>query len=303
MATDFHVEGKIALEQTKLEIDKARRVYLIGFVSLIGAIIVLTVIGTILNQTVPTLNFIIVAAFVAVLAYFVIHPVGLLTVFGLGTLEGLPKDWSINNIFTEGAPPFPNLSLENMAISGFALVKKYVHYASHIAYFAIVFFTVLGTWKLADAWVVLPILVVLAGMGLWAALSKAKPRWYFGITALVLMAALATFLYRGVGGATVVSDLRYSKAFDIEVENLNDTSFCGVRPGTRKFHAPQAVIVFIGDEKHVITSSLRVNKTPPEKSFVVDEKGCVVVSFAVNQKFKEDKANSFSNQIIALTFE
>lgn len=180
---------------------KLLKFYQVAFGLTIAGAIVLMIIGVNLNQNgYAVVNFSIATAFIVVWIFFTYQPAVLLTVFGVGGLDGLPKDWSINQLLSDEGNRLPDLKLSNVASKGFDLVRSFTRYTAHVAYFAIVIFTVLGTWYIKDTVAILPILVLLVGIGYWAVLSKAVAKWYYLITRGILIVSLAMFLFQGFIG-------------------------------------------------------------------------------------------------------
>lgn len=258
--TDRNFGAEIGTESERLKqwFTRAVGAYKIIFGLMIITALILVIIGVILNRTAAVLNFSLAALFVVIWGFITFHPAGLLAMFGLGSLNGLPKDWSVNRLIREGV--LPDLSLSNMAKEGFALIGKWAHYSSHVAYFCIVVFTVLGTWYVRNPVAVLPVLVLLAGIGYWAVLSKAAAKWYYRITLGLLITSLGVFLYRGFfaeeGGGSwqainapkalhnLSSDLpstgkNFKKSYWMEIkEDLAAVRFCKLDAGTWTFSMP-----------------------------------------------------------------
>lgn len=263
--TERNFSAEIGTESERLKqwFTKAVTAFKITFGLMVFVALILVIIGVILNRTVAVLNFSLAALFVVIWGFLTFHPAGLLAVFGLGSLNGLPKDWSVNRLIREGA--LPDLSLSNMAKEGFALIGKWAHYSAHVAYFCIVVFTVLGTWYVRNPVAVLPVLVLLAGIGYWAVLSKVAAKWYYRITFGLLILSLGIFLYRGFIADEGGSNWRainlpqaassalpktswsleptYKKTLDLNFSNLEETTLCGIKPGMRKYSFPQEVLL------------------------------------------------------------
>lgn len=196
---NWGAQGDIAQDALATKLLEVIKLYKKAFGWLVIGTILLVALGVKLNQSgFAVANFVLALGFLLVLGFYIFHPAGLLTVFGIGGLSGLPKDWSFNQLLREGK--LPNLSLSEVANQGLELVRKLVHYSAHVAYFAIVVFTVLGTWYIQDAVAVLPVFVMLAGIGLWAALSKVVAKWYYRITLGIIMVSLLIFLYQAFFG-------------------------------------------------------------------------------------------------------
>lgn len=281
MADDrnWGAEAGIATDALKTWYYQAIKAYKMSLILLVIGTLILIVLGVKLNQTGNAVaNFTIAAAFLVIWAFFTFHPAGLLTVFGIGGLNGLPKDWSLNQLLREGK--LPDLSLSTIATQGLELIKKYVHYSAHVAYFAIVVFAVLGTAPIKNAGAVLPVFVLLAGIGLWAALSKAVAKWYYRITVGILIICLIVFLYQAfIGGGNKQSSqsaasvpslpdvssvtnwfngLGYKKTFTLVASDLKCQELKGVKPGKRKFSFPREVAF----EQAVLSGRIKSEDNP-----------------------------------------
>lgn len=174
----------------------ARRFYLRAFITLvIAAIITLAVMVGANFVGVKGLAFWLVIPFLIVWALCQFYPAVLLTLFGVGSLDGLPKDWSLNRLLKERE--LPDLSLSAMATSGLGLIRKIVLWGAQVALFVIVLGVVLGTWELENPKVVVPVLVILTGIGLWTAVYPTTSQWYRRIVISILLVAVALQLWDG----------------------------------------------------------------------------------------------------------
>lgn len=321
MDRNFRAEGGITLEQLKIWLEKAIQIYKIAFALLVIGAIVLVILGVKFNRwDMAGANFILALVFLIVWAFFEFHPAGLLVTFGLGGLNGLPKNWSLNQFIREGT--LPDLQLSEVIRQGFELIKKLSYYSMHIAFFMTVMFMVLGTFELKTAKAVLPVFIALAGIGLWSILAKVHPKWYFRVTGILLFVSLAIFLYKGfvsgddetVGApapkevarsfGNMWSSWNYRKTFDLEITSFQDHKLCGIRSGTRTFSIPSDIrsriyVTTAKGENTDITSTIRLNGTVPGETFEVENK-CVTVSFAFNQAAKQER---ISPRVIHFTVE
>lgn len=341
MATARNVNAQVDIAQEYLGTKWHQLVslYKMSFVLILLAAIIMVVLGVKLNQGgLAVANFSFAAVYLVIWAFFTFYPAGLptLAVFGIGGLQGLPKDWSFNQLLREGK--LPDLKLADVVAEGLKLVKQYVRYSAHVAYFMIVVFTVLGTWYIRNAVAVLPIFILFAGIGFWAVLSNAVAKWYYRITFGIILVSLLMFLYQGfIGGgggngskesrgsekspwaATVVptttprglvSNWNYQKTLTFEAENLRDQKLCGVKSGERTFRPAGPLKVLLrgtsADGKAVfdnseVTSFILVNGTVAGETLEVDNDGCVTVSFAHPRIIRE--TNRFAPQTMSLVFK
>lgn len=193
---DWGAIAGTAVAQLRIWLERVVRVYRMGFVlTMIGAFVLVT-LGVMLNKTgFKEGNFVLAAMFLLLWAFFTFYPTGVAAVFGIGGLNGLPKDWSLNAFFREGR--LPDLQLSEVIVQGFALVKKFASWSAHLAFFVTIVFVVLGTWKIENTTVVLPVFVILSGVGLWAALFGNGIKWYRRITIGILLVSLVGLLYGG----------------------------------------------------------------------------------------------------------
>lgn len=328
---NFGAEIGIATEEAKEWFTKAIHAYKVAFGLTVLLAVILVMIGTVLNRTAAVFNFSLAAVFVAIWGYLTFHPAGLLAVFGIGGLNGLPKDWSVNRLIREGT--LPDLSLSAVAQEGFSLVRKWAQLSSHVAYFAIVVLTVLGTWYVKNVAAVLPVLVLLAGIGFWAVLSKAAAKWYYRITFGILAVSLGTFLYvgfwadesgnestswRAVQIPGVVATIKgwiglntYEKTVDVSIADLTDKKVCGLPADAKLVFRPvNPVVVYYGrpNDRFMpidITSAMRVrgvgspNDTTPGEAFTTDPQGCVVVTLDIRQSFRKEAVLDRVDEVMA----
>lgn len=184
----------IAGDEGAVWIEKARRFYIWTFIGLVVSIVIALAVAVGCNFAgVKGAAFIIVVPFLVAWVFLQFYPAFILTLLGVGALDGLPKDWSLNRLIKEQT--LPDLSLSAMARSGFEFIGKVVRYGAQAALFAIVTSVVLGSWDLANPKTVLPILVILAGFGILAVLYPPGKPWYRWIVTGILLAALAQQLW------------------------------------------------------------------------------------------------------------
>lgn len=302
---NWAAQAGITYDQFMIWVEAVTIAYKKIFACLLIGTVLGVILGVIANRAgMPLWNFIFAAVFLVVWLFLEFHPKGLLVVFGVGGLNGLPKDWGINQLIRDGK--LPDLRLSEVVKQGFELIKKLSYYSAHVAFFVTVMFVVLGTFELKTASAVLPVFVLLAAIGLWSILAKVPAKWYFRITGLILLVSIVIFLYKGfVDGGDEVSasastsepapkkgnsfkkayaDLTYKRTFDLEISSFQDVEMCGVRPGTRKFSVPNndrgRIYVQVEGMRSDITSAIRLNGTLPGEEFEVEKNGCVTVSFA-----------------------
>lgn len=175
---------------------RAVRVYLAAFVVLVLAALFLVMLGVGFNKSgAPAANYVLAAVFLVAWAFVTFYPGTLLAAFGLGVPKGLPKDWSLNQLIREAK--LPDLQMSAVVSEGLNTLRTMVKLSSHLALFVTVVFVVLGTWRIENAGVVLPVFVILVGIGFWSALFKRGAVWYARVTITVLLVALAMMLYGG----------------------------------------------------------------------------------------------------------
>lgn len=348
-------KGRVGLEHINQIYIHAFKWLLIGTAIAIGFGIVLNNIGW------KEGNFFLALIFLIASTFCFFYPGFLIWIFGIGSVDGLPKDWSLNKLLKEQT--LPDLQVSNLVNQGVDAIKKTVRWAAHITLFTQMFFVVLGTWELENSRVVIPILVVLAGIGLCTYLFSSTAKWYKRAAWGIMLTSLSVFVYNGyvymhpqdtvlkevssvlqknedhkkqielsrllekvsdgvsltpeeesflkqmreeannrsVTGIT--EDFFYSKTFDVEITHLKGTQLCGILPGNRIFHfvedSPQYVL--IGGNNYEITNPVRVNKSHKGESFLVEEDGCVNISFDGLNEY--GKAQSIQPQVIQIVFE
>lgn len=188
--------GTAAMIGIETGLERARRTYIRGFTWLVIASVLMITLGVALNKHGYLLaNFYLAAGFLVAWAFFTFYPASIISIFGIGGLKGLPTDWSVNRLLREGA--LPDLELSNIAKEGFSLIRKYVIWSSHLALFVVVVFVTLGTWRLERGSIVLPVFIVLAGSGFWAALFTKGSVWYKRVVIAILLVSLAGLVYTG----------------------------------------------------------------------------------------------------------
>ena len=220
-----------------------------------------------------------------------------------------------------------------MATEGLALVRKWAQLSAHVAYFAIVVLTVLGTWYVKNVAAILPVLVLLAGIGFWAVLSKAAAKWYYRITFALLAVSLGTFLcvgfwadengnestsWRAVQIPGVVTTIKgwiglntYEKTVDVSIADLTDKKVCGLPADAKLVFRPvNPVVVQYGRPNEGfmpidITSAMRVrgvgspNDTTPGEAFMTDSQGCVTVTLDIRESFRKEAVLDRVDQVMA----
>lgn len=196
MERNFDAVFGIAATKVQGWFEKAIRMYIWGFIGLVIITVALIALGVRLNEAdLKGGNFYIAAVFLVTWAFFTFYPACLATVFGLGGLSGLPEGWSLNQLIRQGV--LPDLQVSEVVKQGATLIKRYAAWSAHLALFMVVVFVTLGTWDIENAGVVLPIFVVLAGIGLWTLLFTSKTKWYKRIVIGILLVSLAGLVYTG----------------------------------------------------------------------------------------------------------
>lgn len=161
---------------------------IVGVVSAITAGVLANVAGF------PKLNFLLAAITLLAGTFFLTKPAIALSVFGLGALtNGLP-DIKLGEILRNGVGSLPNFELKKILGAGWDVVKATSHKVAHVFFLTTVFFVVLGTFPISDPVLVLPAIVILTGVGLWAALFTEGHLWYKRITfGLLVVSGIAVF--------------------------------------------------------------------------------------------------------------
>ena len=182
-------KGRVGLEH-------ANRIYIHAFKWLLAGTAIAVVLGIILNNIGwKEGNFVLALIFLIASTFYSFYPGALIWVFGIGSINGLPKDWSLNKLIKEQT--LPDLNLSEMISKGLAEIKKSVQIAAHITLFTQMFFVVLGTWELQNSRVVIPIMVVLASIGLCSYLFSSTAIWYKRAAWGIMLTSLSVLLYNG----------------------------------------------------------------------------------------------------------
>lgn len=135
----------------------------------------------------------------------------------------------------------------------------------------------------------LAIAIIVIALGLFGAFTGQRP---------ANGAHPMTPMHNGVEG--VVSNFFYSKTLELEVTSLQPQKLCGVQTGNRKFAIPHKSYVIINGDNYDVTSFVRVNRMLPDESFVVmDDEGCVDVSFAFTSSML---GQAITPQVIQIAF-
>lgn len=176
--------------------ERIRKTYYLGFVWLVIVSVFMVTLGVTLNMWgYPIANFYLAAGFLIAWAFLTFHPKVVLSVFGIGGLEGLPKGWSINQFLRGGT--LPDLALSKVAKEGLEFGQKCLRWSAHLALFMTVVFVTLGALgKIEQGSLVVPAFVILAGLGFWASLFTKGSVWYKRVTLAILLVALVVVLYR-----------------------------------------------------------------------------------------------------------
>lgn len=183
------VKGQIGLEHVKQVYIHAFKWLLIGTALAVALGIGLNNIGW------KEGNFILALIFLIASTFCFFYPGFLIWVFGLGSINGLPKDWSLNRLLKEQV--LPDLQFSHLVKEGVDAIKQTVQWAAHITLFTQMFFVVLGTWELENSRVILPILVVLASIGLCTYLFSGGAVWYKRAAWGIMLTSLGIFVYNG----------------------------------------------------------------------------------------------------------
>lgn len=164
--------------------------------TIVGAIFVVTA-GVLANIAgFPGFNYVLAGVELVIGIYFLTKPAAVLSVFGLGSFtSGLP-DIKVGEILRNGVSAIPNFELKKFLGAGWAIVEATTRKVAHVFFFLVVLHTTLGTFPIADPAMVLPVLVILTGIGLWAALFTEKAVWYKRVTIGILLVALSGVLWK-----------------------------------------------------------------------------------------------------------
>lgn len=160
----------------------------------------------------PKLNFVLAAASLVIGIFFLTKPLFVLSVFGLGSLaNGLP-DTKLGEILRNGVESLPNFELEKMLGAGWDAIKATVHQVAHVFFFLTVLFVVLGTFPISNPTLVLPAIVILAGIGIWAALFTKDHVWYGRITVGILVLSGVVVFFKMYDHASRVERIEEARA-------------------------------------------------------------------------------------------
>jgi hypothetical protein len=176
--------------------ERLTQVYIWGFIGMVIGTLIAISLGVFFNQAgIKGGNFVIAAIFLVAWAFFTFYPAFLAIAFGLGSLDGLPKDWSLKRLLKES--DIPDLQLSEVITKGLEFVKKVVRWSSHLALFVTTVFVILGSWDIVNPRVILPVFVVLAGIGLLSSVFPTKTIWYRRTVTAILFVSLTGLLYTG----------------------------------------------------------------------------------------------------------
>lgn len=182
-------KGRVGLEHVNQIYIHTFKWVLIGTAIAVGLGILLNTIGW------KEGNFALALIFLIASTFYSFYPGALIWVFGIGSVNGLPEDWSLNKLIKEQT--LPDLNLSVVVSSGLAEIKKSVKIAAHVTLFTQMFFVVLGTWELENSRVVIPIMVVLASTGLCTYLFSSTPKWYKRAAWGIMLTSLCVLIYNG----------------------------------------------------------------------------------------------------------
>lgn len=184
------------LTQGKIGLEHVKQLYIHAFKWLLIGTAIAIALGVILNNIGwKEGNFVLALIFLIASAFFFFYPGFLIWVFGLGSINGLPQDWSLNRLLREQT--LPDLQLSSLVKEGVAAIKQTVRWAAHITLFTQMFFVVLGTWELENSRVVIPIMVVLASIGLCTYLFSSTAKWYKRAAWGIMLTSLTVLVYNG----------------------------------------------------------------------------------------------------------
>lgn len=187
---------RIGLRWSQIQIERISQVYFWSFFGIVLGVAIAIPLGVFFNQAgIKGGNFVLATIFLIAWALLTFHPAVIAIAFGLGTPDGLPKDWSLNKLLKEAA--LPDLQLSEVVKEGLEFVRKVVRWSKHLALFITTIFVVLGSWDIENPRVVLPVFVVLAGIGLLSSLFPTKTIWYRRTVTAILLVSLTGLLYTG----------------------------------------------------------------------------------------------------------
>lgn len=187
---------RIGLRWSQIQIEQISQIYFWSFLGIVLGVAIAIPLGVFFNQVgVKGGNFVLAAIFLVGWAFLTFHPAVIAIAFGLGTPDGLPKDWSLNKLIREAV--LPDLKLSEVVKEGLEFVRKVVRWSKHLALFVTTIFVVFGSWNIENPSVVLPVFVVLAGIGLLSSLFQTKTIWYKRTVTAILFVSLTSLLYTG----------------------------------------------------------------------------------------------------------
>lgn len=187
---------RIGLRWSQIQIEQISQIYFWSFFGIVLGVAIAIPPGVLFNQAgIKGGNFVLAAIFLVGWAFLTFHPAVIAIAFGLGTPDGLPKDWSLNKLIREAV--LPDLQLSEVVKEGLEFVRKVVRWSKHLALFVTTIFVVLGSWDIENPRVVLPVFVVLAGIGLLSSVFPTKTIWYRRTVTAILLVSLTGLLYTG----------------------------------------------------------------------------------------------------------
>ncbi len=291
------LHGRITVE------DFYRRMYFLA-VAITGTILAVSLVADVAGMN--GLNIVLIPLWVIVVGYFGFHPTYVLAAATIGAAASLGRDADRQRV------------IDGMG----AALAKWKKFLLHGAMFGGVFFLTrflvpIKIYPFAG----MILLGALVTLGLWNWLYESGTVYKKYVLSLVLV-SLAIGLYGAFSGKPasigsmaagssgslreMVTDIRYGKTVEIEVETLQPQQLCGIRPGERTFSIPQKVFVLIkkSDKEmmsnYEVSDYVRVNGTLPKESFVIGNDGCANITFAFSKDFRK---KSILPQVIPIRFE
>ena len=159
-------------------LDTAQRWHRHFLLKAIPAILLTLVLGVGLNAAGwKEVNFLFALAAILGGLFFATQPKVVLAVFGVGALWNGLLDAKVT-----GAKANLDQGLQFVS-------DKYVRPVGHVLLLTTVVFVFLGTYRIQNPLAILPLIVVVMGLGLWAALFASDTTWYRRITLKLLLAA------------------------------------------------------------------------------------------------------------------
>jgi hypothetical protein len=158
-----------------------------------GFVLTLGVLANIAG--VPGFNFVLAAGALLLGIFFLTKPAFILSVFGLGSLSGLP-DTKLGEILANGVGSLPNFEIMKFLGAGWDVVKATANQVAHVFLLLTTIFVVLGTFPISNPTLVIPAIVILTGVGLWTVLPGKGAYWYQRVIIAVLLVCGSVIFFK-----------------------------------------------------------------------------------------------------------